>query len=137
VARHRLLELPQIPDDRGKLTFIEEGLHIPFEIRRVFYIYEVPSGQSRAGHARTGVDEVLVALSGSFEVLVEVDGEQEVVTLADPTIGLYVPGSVWRELRDFSLGAVCLVLASERYDPARYGIDDDRLRPAQAQLGGE
>ena len=125
MAPHRLLELPQIPDDRGKLTFIEEGLHIPFEIRRVFYIYEVPRGQSRASHERTGVDEVLVALSGSFEVVTEFAGERDAVTLDRPDVGLYLPGIVWRELRGFSPGAVCLVLASERYNPAVYHLDGD------------
>jgi hypothetical protein len=134
VARHRLLELPEIPDDRGKLTFIEEGLHIPFEIRRVFYIYDVPSGKSRAGHERTGVDEVLVALSGSFEVVTEFEGERDAVTLDRPGVGLYLPGIVWRQLRGFSPGAVCLVLASERYNPAVYGVDSGVLEPHSARL---
>jgi hypothetical protein len=137
VAPHRLLELPQIPDDRGKLTFIEEGLHIPFEIRRVFYIYDVPTGQSRAGHARTGVDEVVVALSGSFEVVTEFAGERDVVTLDRPVVGLYLPGIVWRELRAFSPGAVCLVLASERYNPAVYRADGDVLEANSAQRSAE
>src|SRR5271154_906671 len=132
-----MLELAQIHDGRGKLTFIEEGLHIPFEIRRVFYIYDVPGGQTRAGHARTGVDEVLVAVSGSLEVVVDSDGEREVVTLGDPRVGMYLPGSVWRELRRFSPGAVCLVLASERYDPAVYQVDGDVLEANSAQLGKE
>jgi WxcM-like, C-terminal len=137
VAPHRLLELPQIPDDRGKLTFVEEGLHIPFEIRRVFYIYEVPQGQSRAGHARTGVDEVVVALSGSFEVVTEFAGERDVVSLDSPVVGLYLPGIVWRELRAFSPGAVCLVLASERYNPAVYLADGDVLEANPAQPSAE
>jgi len=137
VARHRLLELPQIPDERGKLTFIEEGLHIPFEIRRVFYIYDVPEGQARAGHARTGVDEILVAVSGRLEVVVEADGEREVVALGDPRVGMYLPGTAWRELRRFSPGTVCLVLASERYDPAVYPVDGDPVESNSAQLGDE
>jgi hypothetical protein len=116
VSRHRLLELPAIADRRGTLTFVEEGRPVPFEIRRVFYVYGVPEGQSRGAHARVGFDEVIVAVAGRFEVVLDYgSGELCTVTLDRPDSALFVPGSVWRELRRFSPGAVCLVLASERY----------------------
>lgn len=115
-ARHRWLELPVIPDRRGALTFIEHGRHIPFEIKRVFYIYDVPEGQTRGSHSRVGFDEVIVAVAGAFEVVLDYGDEQCAVNLGRPDGGLFLPGAVWRELRNFSPGAVCLVLASERYD---------------------
>lgn len=115
-ARHRRLGLPVVPDQRGALTFIEQGRHIPFEIKRVFYIYDVPEGKTRGSHSRVGFDEVIVAVAGSFEVVLDYGDEQCVLTLDRPDGGLFLPGAVWRELRNFSPGAVCLVLASERYD---------------------
>jgi hypothetical protein len=130
VNRHRLIELPVVPDHRGNLTFIEGGRHLPFDIARVFYLYDVPAGQSRAGHALKDVEQLLVAVSGSFDVLLDYGGERTVTTLNRPYVGLHVPSLVWRELENFSSGAVCLVLASAVYDESSYYRDYDRFRDA-------
>jgi dTDP-4-dehydrorhamnose 3,5-epimerase-like enzyme len=118
-----LLELPKITDSRGSLSFLEANRHIPFEIRRAFYLYGVPEGEERAGHALTRCHQFILAMSGSFEVIVDDGVVKEHFLLGRSDCGLYVPPLFWRELRDFSKDSVCLVLASELYDPADY-IDD-------------
>lgn len=132
VSRHRLLALPVIPDGRGALTFIEHGRHIPFEIERVFYIYDVPEGQTRGAHSRVGFDEVIIAVAGSFEVVLRYGDERCAIALDRPDRGLYLPGSVWRELRSFSPGAVSLVLASERYAEVPVSVRNARRRDEPA-----
>lgn len=131
--RHRLIELPVVPDHRGNLSFLEGGRHVPFEIARVFYLYDVPAGESRAGHALRDVEQLLIAVSGSFDVVLDYGGERAVITLNRPYLGLYLPSLVWRELENFSSGAVCLVLASAPYDEAAYYRDYEEFRRA---LGG-
>jgi hypothetical protein len=133
MTRHSLVELPVIPDHRGNLSFLEGGRHVPFEIARVFYLYDVPAGESRAGHALRDVEQLLIAVSGSFDVVLDYGGDRTVMSLNRPYIGLYVPSLVWRELENFSSGAVCLVLASAAYDEAAYYRDYDQFRRA---LGG-
>jgi WxcM-like, C-terminal len=128
--RHRLIELPVRPDHRGNLTFVEGAVHVPFEIRRVFYLYDVPAGESRAGHALKGIEQVLVAVSGSFDVVLDYGDEQARITLNRPYKGLYLPSLVWRELENFSSGSVCLVLASERYSEASYYREFDEFKAA-------
>ncbi|HEY2216307.1 MAG TPA: FdtA/QdtA family cupin domain-containing protein [Solirubrobacteraceae bacterium] len=120
MSRHELIDLPVMPDHRGNLTFIEGDRHVPFEIRRVFYLYDVPGGQSRAGHALKGIEQVLIAVSGSFDVVLDYGEERTKITLNRPYVGLYLPSLVWRELENFSSGSVCLVLASGPYDEATY-----------------
>ncbi len=116
----RIIDLPKIPDARGNLSFIESGKHVPFEIRRVFYLYDVPGGESRAGHALRSCHQFIVAIAGSFDVLLD-DGTHEVRhQLNRSYYGLHVPPRVWRVLDNFSSGAVCLVLASETYDASGY-----------------
>jgi hypothetical protein len=124
-AGHRLLDLPVMPDHRGNLTFVEGGRHIPFEIRRVFYLYDVPAGESRAGHALKDIEQVLVAVSGSFDVVLDYGAEQTRVTLNRPYTGLYLPSLVWRELENFSSGSVCLVFASDHYSEQSYYREHD------------
>ena len=116
----RLIDLPKIHDPRGNLTFIESGEHVPFEIERAFWIYDVPGGTARGGHAyRTG-QEFIVALSGSFDVMLD-DGSHRVhYTLNRSYHGLVVPNLIWREMINFSTNAVTLVLASMPYDPDDY-----------------
>lgn len=109
-----------MPDHRGNLTFVEGERHIPFDIRRVFYLYDVPAGQSRAGHALKDIEQVLVAVSGSFDVILDYGQGSVTVTLNRPYIGLYLPSLVWRELENFSSGSVCLVFASDRYREDSY-----------------
>lgn len=124
----RLIDLPRIQDPRGNLTFIEGSTHIPFQVSRVFYLYDVPGGESRGGHANIGLEQLIIAASGSFRVVVD-DGERRrSLYLNRSYIGLYVPGMIWRELEDFSSGSVCLVLASKPYDRADYLYDYDEYR---------
>jgi hypothetical protein len=130
MMRHRLIDLPVVPDHRGNLTFIEAGRHVPFDIARVFYLYDVPAGESRAGHALKDVEQLLIAVSGSFDVVLDYGGDRTVTSLNRPYIGLHVPSLVWRELENFSSGAVCMVLASARYDEESYYRDYSHFRRA-------
>jgi len=117
------IQLPKIADARGNLTFIEPHVHIPFEIKRVYYLYDVPGGESRGGHAHRALQQVIIAASGSFDVILDDGQERSVYSLNRSYIGLYVTNMIWRELANFSSGAVCLVLASEPYDAADYYRD--------------
>ena len=119
----RIVELPKIGDPRGNLTFIEGKNHIPFEIRRVYYLYDVPGGESRGGHAHRQTDEFIVAASGSFDVVLDDGSSKKRFFLNRSYYGLYVPGMTWRELDNFSSGSVCLVLASRFYEEADYYRD--------------
>lgn len=115
-----LVQLPKVPDARGNLTFIEGGKHIPFEVKRVFYLYDVPGGEMRAGHALRSCHQFVIAVSGSFDVVVD-DGDRKLrFHLNRSYQGLYIPPLIWRELDNFSSGAVCMVLASTRYEEADY-----------------
>lgn len=116
----KLLELPKITDRRGSLSFAEARRHIPFAIKRIFYLYDVPAGETRAAHALKTCHQFIVAISGSFEVNVDDGGVKQHFLLSRPDVGLYVPPLVWRELGAFSLNAVCMVLASEFYDDTDY-----------------
>ena len=119
----RLVDLPKITDTRGNLSFLEGTRHLPFEIKRVFYLYDVPAGAERGGHALKKCNQFLIALSGCFDVLVT-DGQMRTnFTLNRPFQGLYIPPLIWREMANFSSGSVCLVLASERYDEHDYFRD--------------
>ena len=132
MSRHEILDFPVIPDHRGNLTFIEGESHIPFEIKRVFYLYDVPGGESRAGHALKDVEQVIIAMSGSFDVVLDDGRTRETITLNRSYFGVYVPSLVWRELENFSSGSVCLVLASHPYSADAYHRDyDEFLRAAQ------
>jgi hypothetical protein len=115
-----LIEFPRITDPRGNLSFIEGSRHIPFEIRRVFYLYDVPGGESRAGHAHVVGQQLVIAASGSFTVTVDDGTGKQHFFLNRSYNGLYIPPLIWREITDFSSGSVCLVLASELYDEVDY-----------------
>lgn len=119
-----------MPDHRGNLTFVEGGRHIPFEIRRVFYLYDVPAGESRPGHALRDIEQVLVAVSGSFDVVLDYGEGQPRVTLNRPYTRLYLPSLVWRELENFSSGSVCLVFGSEPYSESSYYRDYAEFKAA-------
>lgn len=115
-----LVELPKISDPRGNLTFLEGNNHVPFDIKRVFYLYDVPGGETRAGHALKTCHQFIIAISGSFDVVLD-DGEQKKrYQLNRSYRGVYVPPLIWRELDNFSSGSVCAVLASECYSGAGY-----------------
>lgn len=133
LADARVIELPKISDPRGNLTFIEGGHHVPFEVKRVYYLYDVPGGESRGGHAHRNLEQFIVAASGSFDVSLDDGNQQSTFFLNRSYFGLYVPRLVWRELLNFSSGSVCLVLASEFYDGADYYRDHDEfVRDVQA-----
>lgn len=116
----RLIDLPKIYDARGNLTFIENERHVPFAVRRIFYLYDVPGGENRAGHALRRCHQFMIAMSGSFDVILDDGYRKERFQLNRSYYGLYIPALTWRELENFSTGAVCLVLASEYYDEADY-----------------
>jgi dTDP-4-dehydrorhamnose 3,5-epimerase-like enzyme len=119
----RILSLPVVNDRRGNLTFVEGGEHVPFSIERVFYLYDVPGGESRAGHAHLWLQQVIIAVAGSFDVTLDNGRERETVTLNRSYLGLYIPPYVWREIDNFSSGAVCMVLASLHYSERDYYRD--------------
>lgn len=116
----KLIDLPKIADPRGNLTFLEGGKHIPFEIKRLFYLYDVPGGETRAGHALRTCAQFLIAMSGSFDVLIDDGTEKARFQLNRSYQGLYIPPLVWREIDNFSSGSVCAVLASEHYAETGY-----------------
>src|SRR5947209_5336946 len=107
-----IIELPRVPDPRGNLTFIEGTRHIPFEIKRAFYLYDVPGGAQRAGHALKTCHQFLIAMSGSFDVILYDGREKQRIHLNRSYNGLHVPPMIWREMDNFSSGSVCLALAS-------------------------
>ena len=124
-----LIKFPKILDERGNLSFIEEQRHIPFNIARAYWIYDVPGGDSRGSHAYEKLEECIVALSGSFEVFLDDGTAQKVITLNHAYFGLYVPKMIWRRMQNFSTNAVAFVLASLPYDKRDYLRDyEDFLR---------
>jgi hypothetical protein len=125
IEQCRVVELPKITDPRGNLTFIEGERHVPFDIRRVYYLYDVPGGAERGGHAHKGLHQLIVAMSGSFDVMLDDGHEKRRFHLNRSYYGLYVCPMIWRELDNFSSGSVCMVLASNLYDEADYYRDYD------------
>jgi len=117
---HYLVDIPTIPDERGKLAVLEHNGAVLFDIKRVYYLFDVPAGTSRGGHAHRNLDQLLIAISGSFTVDVEGLDDKSSYVLNRPNQALYIGSMVWREMRDFSSNAVCLVLASTVYMEADY-----------------
>ena len=117
----KILSIPKIEDPRGNLSVIENDV-IPFDIKRVYYLYDVPSGAERGGHSHKEQQEFLVALSGSFDVILNDGNQQKTVTLNKPFEGLLITNGIWRELKNFSSGAVCLVIASDVF------LEEDYIR---------
>lgn len=115
-----VIELPKIADPRGNLTFVESGRHIPFEIKRIFYLYDVPGGETRAGHALKKCHQFIIAISGSFDLVLDDGTRKERYHLNRSYYGLYVPPLIWREIEDFSTNSVCMVMASEFYNEDDY-----------------
>jgi dTDP-4-dehydrorhamnose 3,5-epimerase-like enzyme len=120
VENCKLVELPVIHDPQGNLSFIEQGRHVPFDIARVYYTYDVPGGAARGGHAHRTCEGLVVAMSGSFEVVVDDGVARDSFRLNRSHVGLYLPPMIWRELIDFSSNAVCMVVASDYFKEEDY-----------------
>lgn len=120
ISQCRIIELPKVADVRGNLTFIEQKQHVPFDIKRVFYLYDVPGGETRGGHAHKKCEQFIIAANGSFDVVLDDGKERKTFHLNRPYTGLYICPMVWRELNNFSSGSVCLVLASNSFSEQDY-----------------
>jgi dTDP-4-dehydrorhamnose 3,5-epimerase-like enzyme len=116
----KLIDLPKIGERRGYITPIYGGVHIPFEILRVYYLYDIPGGAMRAAHAHKELQQLIVAVMGSFDVVLDDGKEKKTIRLDRAYFGLYVPNLIWRELKNFSSGGICLVIASLLYDKGDY-----------------
>lgn len=119
----KIIELPKIADHRGNLTAIEGGRHIPFDIKRVYYLYDVPGGSKRGGHAHKALNQLIIAMSGSFDVVLDDGCNKKRFHLNRSYYGLYVCPMIWRELDNFSSGSICMVLASNLYSASDYYRD--------------
>lgn len=128
LAECKIIELPKIEDPRGNLSIIEEDNHIPFKIERVYWIYDVPGGQTRGGHAFREQQELIVALSGSFDVVIDEEGEEHKFSLNRSYYGLYVPPGCWRQMENFSTNSLAMVLSSTRFS------EDDYIRDYEEYL---
>jgi len=124
----KIVNFPKVTDVRGNLSFIEQNNQVPFEIRRVYYLYDVPVGATRGGHAHRGLHQVIIALSGSFDVVLDDGFKKKTFFLNRPHYGLYVPPRIWRELENFSSSSVALSLVSEVYDESDYIRDYDTFK---------
>jgi len=124
----KIIKLPKITDPRGNLTFIESQNQIPFHIQRVYYLYDVPGGAERGGHAHKELHQLIVAISGSFDVILDDGCEKKKIHLNRPYEALYVCPMIWRELNNFSSGSVCLVLASNQYTEDDYYRDYNEFK---------
>ncbi len=126
----KIIDLPKISDPRGNLTFVEGGNQIPFDIRRVYYLYDVPGGAERGGHAHKALHQLIIAMSGSFDVILDEGGKKRRFHLNRSYQGLYVCPMMWRELDNFSSGSVCMVLASNIYEESDYYRDYNKYLTA-------
>ena len=123
----RIIELPKFLDARGNLSFAQNNTHIPFEIKRTYWLYDVPGGECRGGHAYRETEEFVIALSGSFDVIVDDGKEKKTFHLNRSYYGLYIPKGIWREIDNFSTNSLALEFASTSYDPADYIRDYDEF----------
>ena len=130
----RIIDLPKISDPRGNLTFIEGGRHIPFDIKRVYYLYDVPGGAERGAHGHRRLQQFIVAMSGSFDVILDDGFEKRTIHMNRSYYGLYVSPLMWRDITNVSSGAVLMVLASELYDESDYFRDYARFLEAAKSL---
>lgn len=137
ISSCRMIELPKITDPRGNLTFIEPNRHIDFEIQRVYYLYDVPGGAERGGHGHKALQQLIIAMSGSFDVVLDDGYKKKRIHLNRSYNGLYVCPMIWRELDNFSSGSVCMVLASNLYDEEDYYRDYDSFIKVAREVNSE
>lgn len=130
-SKAQIVELPKIFDPRGNLTFIEEQNHIPFDIKRVYWIYDVPGGETRGGHAFKQQHELIISLSGSFDVVIDNGTEVQKFSLNRSYYGLYVPAGFWRHMENFSTNSLAVVLASTEYDESDYIRNYSEFNPSK------
>ncbi len=128
----KLLELPKILDERGNLSFVESEKHLPFNIKRAYWIYDVPGGEKRGGHAYHELQELVIALSGSFDILLDDGKNKKTFTLNRSYFGLYIPKLIWRQLENFSTNSLCFILASTDYDENDYIRDYYQYKKLQS-----
>jgi oxalate decarboxylase/phosphoglucose isomerase-like protein (cupin superfamily) len=131
LSQVKIVNLPKILDERGNLSFLEENSHIPFAIKRTYWIYDVPGGEQRGGHSYKTNKELIIALSGSFDVVVNDGTNVETYTLNRSYYGLYVPNGIWRHMENFSTNSLAFVIASTNYDEADYERDYDQFRSSK------
>jgi len=132
ISEARIIDLPKFLDRRGNLSFIEEETHIPFKIERTYWIYDVPGGETRGGHAYKKNEEFIVALSGSFDVILDDGMKQKVFHLNRSYYGLYMPTGLWRQMNNFSTNSLALVLASSHYDKSDYIFDFEEFKKTKS-----
>ena len=128
LSKCKIIDLPKVTDARGNLTFVEENKHIPFQIKRVYYLYDVPAGEARGGHAHKRLQQLIISANGSFDVVLDDGSKRKRFHLNRSYYGLYLPSMIWRELDNFSSGSVCLVLASELFEEDDYIRDYETFR---------
>ena len=128
INKAKIIQLPKILDDRGNLTFVEGNNHIPFEIKRTYWIYDVPGGEKRGGHAYKELYELIIALSGSFDVILDDGNKKQVFSLNRSYYGLFVPKMMWRSMENFSTNSLGLILASTDYDKDDYIRDYEQFK---------
>lgn len=133
----KLIDLPKVSDPRGNLTFIESSRHVPFEIQRVFYLYDVPTGADRGAHAHRALHQCLICLAGSFDVAVDDGKQNRRIRLNRPWRALHIPPMIWAAEVDFNPGSVCMVLASSLYDESDYYRDYEEFKAAVNAREGE
>jgi len=126
--REKIIHIPKIVDKRGNLSFIEGGSHIPFEIKRVYWIYDVPGGENRGGHAFREQSEFIVAMSGSFDIVIDNGSAVELYKMNRSYYGLHVPKGLWRQMKNFSTNSLALVIASTEFNSEDYVRDYDNFK---------
>ncbi len=115
-----IIKLPKIHNRAGNITALDNNIHIPFDVKRIYYLYDIPGGEVRGGHAHKELQQFIIAASGAFDVLIDDGLNKRIVRLDSPSMGLHIIPGIWRELLNFSSGAICLVLASHKYDELDY-----------------
>jgi len=129
-----IVELPKVHNRSGNITAIENNIHTPFNVKRVYYLYDVPGGAERGGHAHKELQQFIIAVSGAFDVLLDDGTNKKIVHLDRPYIGLHVVPGIWRELLNFSSGAICLVIASEKYKDSDYIKEYSEFQNSKIQI---